>query len=281
MRVIVKAPGDLTRRAGAGLAGRQAGLRRAASSARAPHTPLHLVLRRRHVGQHGRPADHRRDRRRPAAAGRGRHGRQGRPGRVRQLGARGRPDDLQRRRRALRAVVAQRPARAQRSTTASATAARLAGRDPAANRVVVVLSDGADTSSSLKLAALEQQLRASGVEVDAVGLTASGSYDASDLAAITDASGGAFAPAARSPTWSRSPSSWRRRSWPATTPWTWRFPTPAPATSGSRCAAAGRPHVSLPAGVSGRIALVLERARQPDRRAARVRGHPDDRDRWC
>jgi tight adherence protein B len=37
-----------------------------------------------------------------------------------------------------------------------ATAAKLAGRDPAANRVVVVLSDGADTSSNLKLAALEQ-----------------------------------------------------------------------------------------------------------------------------
>jgi tight adherence protein B len=76
-----------------------------------------------------------------------------------------------------------------------ATAAKLAGHDPAANRVVVVLSDGADTSSNLKLAALERQLRASGVEVDAVGLTASGSYDASDLRSITDVSGGAFAPA--------------------------------------------------------------------------------------
>ncbi len=75
------------------------------------------------------------------------------------------------------------------------TAARLAGGDASANRVVVVLSDGADTSSRITLPALEQRLRASGVEVDAVGLTASGSYDASDLKRITGISGGAFAPA--------------------------------------------------------------------------------------
>ncbi len=77
-----------------------------------------------------------------------------------------------------------------------ATAAKLAGSDPNSKRVVVVLSDGADTSSRLSLARLEAQLQASGVEVDAVGLTASGSYDATALRQITATSGGAFAPAA-------------------------------------------------------------------------------------
>lgn len=76
------------------------------------------------------------------------------------------------------------------------TAAKLAGDDPNAKRVVVVLSDGADTSSRLTLAALERGLSSSGVQVDAVGLTASGSYNATDLRSITGISGGAFAPAA-------------------------------------------------------------------------------------
>jgi len=76
-----------------------------------------------------------------------------------------------------------------------AAAARLTGSDPAARRVVVVLSDGADTSSSLTLARLRSQLAGSGVEVDAVGLTASGSYDAGDLRQVARATGGTFAPA--------------------------------------------------------------------------------------
>ena len=76
------------------------------------------------------------------------------------------------------------------------TAARLAGSDADAQRVVVVLSDGDDTSSAMTLAALRSQLAGSGVQVDAVGLTASGSYSAADLRSIAHGTHGAFAPAA-------------------------------------------------------------------------------------
>jgi tight adherence protein B len=77
-----------------------------------------------------------------------------------------------------------------------ATAAKLTGRDPNSERVVVVLSDGADTASSLTLSQLTASLAGSGVQVDAVGLTESGSYDAQDLRTITRVTHGTFAPAA-------------------------------------------------------------------------------------
>jgi tight adherence protein B len=76
-----------------------------------------------------------------------------------------------------------------------ATAAKLAGSDPNAQRIVVVLSDGADTSSKLSLAKLTSSLAGSGVQVDAVGLTESGSYDGRALRAITRVTHGTFAPA--------------------------------------------------------------------------------------
>ena len=77
-----------------------------------------------------------------------------------------------------------------------ATAARLTGSDASSRRVVVVLSDGADTASKLPLQRLRSSLAASGVQVDAVGLTQSGSYDARDLRSIASATHGTFAPAA-------------------------------------------------------------------------------------
>jgi tight adherence protein B len=77
-----------------------------------------------------------------------------------------------------------------------ATAAQLTGSDPSARRVVVVLSDGADTQSHTTLARLQSTLAHDGVQVDAVGLTQSGSYDAGDLRAIAATNHGTFAPAA-------------------------------------------------------------------------------------
>jgi|tagenome__1003787_1003787.scaffolds.fasta_scaffold20983940_2 tight adherence protein B len=71
-------------------------------------------------------------------------------------------------------------------------AARLTGRDPAAERVVVVLSDGADTSSAATLSEVLAGLRGSGIEVEAVGLTSSGSFTDEALRQITSASGGTF-----------------------------------------------------------------------------------------
>ena len=70
----------------------------------------------------------------------------------------------------------------------------LAGSDPGARRIVVVLSDGADTTSSSTLAALTQRLREAGVEVDAVGLESSPSFRAAPLRDITSAAGGELAP---------------------------------------------------------------------------------------
>jgi tight adherence protein B len=69
-----------------------------------------------------------------------------------------------------------------------------AGSDPGARRIVVVLSDGADTTSSSTLAALTRQLRGTGVEVDAVGLESSPSFQAAPLREITSATGGELAP---------------------------------------------------------------------------------------
>jgi tight adherence protein B len=76
-----------------------------------------------------------------------------------------------------------------------ADAAGLAGRDAAARRIVVVLSDGDDTVSKTTLAALRRDLAGSGVEVDAVGLTSSGAYTAGTLRSIAAATGGVFEPA--------------------------------------------------------------------------------------
>ncbi len=69
-----------------------------------------------------------------------------------------------------------------------------AGSAPGDRRVVVVLSDGADTTSSTTLAALTRRLAAAGVEVDAVGLESSPSFRAEPLRAIAAATGGELAP---------------------------------------------------------------------------------------
>ena len=61
-------------------------------------------------------------------------------------------------------------------------------------RIVVVLSDGADTTSSSTLAALVRHLRGAGVEVDAVGLESSPSFQAAPLREIASATGGELAP---------------------------------------------------------------------------------------
>ena len=70
----------------------------------------------------------------------------------------------------------------------------LAGSEPGARRIVVVLSDGADTSSASTLAALTHRLRGAGVEVDAVGLESSPSFQAAPLREIASATGGELAP---------------------------------------------------------------------------------------
>jgi tight adherence protein B len=73
-----------------------------------------------------------------------------------------------------------------------ALAAKLTGSGRHAQRVVVVLSDGADTSSRGSLAGVERRLGRSGVEVDAIGLTSSGSYTAGPLRDIAAATGGDY-----------------------------------------------------------------------------------------
>ena len=70
----------------------------------------------------------------------------------------------------------------------------LAAPDPDARRIVVVLSDGADTASSATLAGLTRRLHAAGVEVDAVGLESSPSFRAGPLRQLTAATGGELAP---------------------------------------------------------------------------------------
>jgi tight adherence protein B len=73
------------------------------------------------------------------------------------------------------------------------TSVRLAGSGGGdARRVIVVLSDGADTASHATLAHTTRVLARSGVELDAVGLLDSGSYTAAPLRAMTHAAGGTF-----------------------------------------------------------------------------------------
>jgi tight adherence protein B len=67
----------------------------------------------------------------------------------------------------------------------------LAG-DPTARNVVVVLSDGQDTTSHTSLAALTAALRGRNVEVDTVGLAQSSAFLADPLRQIAAASGGRF-----------------------------------------------------------------------------------------
>jgi tight adherence protein B len=69
-----------------------------------------------------------------------------------------------------------------------------AGSAPDDRRIVVVLSDGADTASSTTLARLTRRLAAAGVEVDAVGLESSPSFQAAPLREIAAATGGELAP---------------------------------------------------------------------------------------
>ena len=68
------------------------------------------------------------------------------------------------------------------------------GSDSSTRRIVVVLSDGADTASSTPLARLTRSLHAAGVEVDAVGLESSPSFRAEPLREIAAATGGELAP---------------------------------------------------------------------------------------
>src|SRR5262249_47951182 len=72
-------------------------------------------------------------------------------------------------------------------------AVKLAGNDPDARRVVVVLSDGDDTTST---ATLDDALAAagSGVEIDAVGLASSHSFTPADLQQIASAAPGRLVP---------------------------------------------------------------------------------------
>ena len=72
------------------------------------------------------------------------------------------------------------------------SAVRVAGTSGDARRVIVVLSDGADTASHATLTHTARVLARSGVELDAVGLLDSGSYTAAPLRAMTHAAGGTF-----------------------------------------------------------------------------------------
>lgn len=71
-----------------------------------------------------------------------------------------------------------------------AAAVRAAGRNPGARRVVVVLSDGADTASHTDLAAARRLALASGVEIDAVGLSSSSSFTPAPLQELASVTGG-------------------------------------------------------------------------------------------
>ncbi|HEX5196403.1 MAG TPA: vWA domain-containing protein, partial [Gaiellales bacterium] len=76
-------------------------------------------------------------------------------------------------------------------------AARLTGQADGSRRVVVVLSDGDDTASATSLDDLTAALARGGVEVDAVGLTSSGSYTATALRQVAAATHGAYVAAAK------------------------------------------------------------------------------------
>jgi tight adherence protein B len=71
-----------------------------------------------------------------------------------------------------------------------AGAVRAAGDDPGARRVVVVLSDGADTNSATSLEAARALAERAGVEIDAVGLTSSKAFTPSPLEELASATGG-------------------------------------------------------------------------------------------
>jgi len=71
-------------------------------------------------------------------------------------------------------------------------AARMTAGNPNAERVVVVLSDGADTSSRAQLADVLSTLARTPVEIEAVGLTSSGSFTDDALRRITAATGGRY-----------------------------------------------------------------------------------------
>jgi tight adherence protein B len=71
-------------------------------------------------------------------------------------------------------------------------AVRTAGSGSDSRRVVVVLSDGADTSSRVSLAQATRRLARSGVELDAVGLADSRSFTAAPLQQMTAVTGGTF-----------------------------------------------------------------------------------------
>jgi len=73
-----------------------------------------------------------------------------------------------------------------------AAAVSALGSEPGARNVVVVLSDGRDTSSHTTLAALTTDLERRHVEVDTVGLAQSSAFLATPLRRIAAASGGRF-----------------------------------------------------------------------------------------
>ena len=71
-------------------------------------------------------------------------------------------------------------------------AVRVAGHSDAARRVIVLLSDGADTASHATLARVSRLLGQSGIELDAVGLADSGSFTAAPLEQMATATGGTY-----------------------------------------------------------------------------------------
>jgi tight adherence protein B len=76
------------------------------------------------------------------------------------------------------------------------TAADLLGQSTTSRRIVVVLSDGADTASTTTLRSLRKGLAGSGIEVNAVGLTTSDVYQEGPLHKVTAGTGGVYQAAA-------------------------------------------------------------------------------------
>jgi tight adherence protein B len=74
------------------------------------------------------------------------------------------------------------------------TAAGVVGSTATSRRVVVVLSDGADTSSETTLRSLKTSLAGSNIELHAIGLTTSGVYRSGPLRQLTAAQGGVYQP---------------------------------------------------------------------------------------
>ncbi|MDX6594313.1 MAG: tight adherence protein [Gaiellales bacterium] len=74
------------------------------------------------------------------------------------------------------------------------TAAGVSGSTATSRRVVVVLSDGADTSSETTLRSLKTSLAGSSIELHAIGLTTSGVYRSGPLRQLTAAQGGVYQP---------------------------------------------------------------------------------------